>query len=1280
MEHLPLVFEPNQGQEAQDVTYLTRTSGYTIFLQSTNTVFWFGAAASGNSEPTMIRLQLEGAKQKATVVLGKRLPGESNYYMGRNPKAWVTHVPQYGGVRFKSVYPGIDIAYYGNEAHLEYDFIVSPGSDPKTISFGITGADSIRLDSSGDLNLTAANATIALHKPVVYQEISGVRHDVGGKFVLRSADEVGFEIEKYDSRRSLIIDPVLSSSTLIGANNSTQVQGIAVDSKKNTYVVGTTFATNYPVVNAFQSTNNGTTSVFVTKLNPAGDAILYSTYLGGSGFSTGRAIAVDSVGSAYVTGNIGEGDFPTTPGAFMTTCAQPCNTPFVTKFLTTGELEFSTFMGGSNTAGNSIAVDSSGEAYITGTTASNDLPTTPGSFEPGYPGQICTSCNNGYVEKLNASGSALVYSTYFGAATGSFPPETVGSGIAVDGTGSAYIVGNTTAIPVQNPIQLSYVGQDSPNAFIAKFSPDGSALAYATYLGGSSQYFFEEGGDYATGVAVDSAGNAHIVGTTSSCDFPLTLNALSTNCVNQEYEQEIFATTISPSGTQILFSTVLGIGLASGIAVDAKGNSYISGDATGNYLPLLNPIVGITQAVAFGDSIGFVSELDLSGNLIFSTYVGGTTSGSNTAGIALDKKGDISLAGLGQADFPLVKPIPSQRVQSTYDTFFVAKISPTNEPQVSLSPLVSPVLQLRNVSSVPLTIDSIVASNNFTQGGTCGTSVAPGSGCTLILEGKDDNKKSGTVTITSNAAKKPERFVIAKNPKGDNVGAVISVYPPSLQFDRQLIGTTSSAQTVVIANSGLQSASITDIEIDPAGTFSQTNNCPAQIDPGTSCTISITYTAVNQLDSAALSVGVAGISYTIYLNGIGSTSSLVVSAYSVQFGEQYAGSQPLGRMLNVINTTPYTTAVSGINTSTSFAETDTCSAALAPNGSCRVLVTFQPAGNQATTGSLTVGSYGPGGPQTIPLYGSGIAPGDLSVSPLALSFIAVVGFKSAPGNVTLTNNSQKAISITQIQTGTPFIQTNNCPQSLVAASTCQITVYFDPTQSGAASGTLQIAFVGNGSPQVIGLTGTTQTIVQFSPATLSFGQVPVNQTSAELTTFVENTGNQTVTLGNVTLQGSNYAIVYDGCGKSLKGDAGCSVGVTFTPSATGQQTGTLSVVASDSTTEHTASLVGIGISNGVGSLSPTSLSFGMQAVGTQSQPLQTTLTNSGTGPLALAGIAVSAQFMQSNNCKSPLAAGASCSISVEFAPTVQGIIDGTLTVQDDGSGGPHTALLSGLAQ
>jgi hypothetical protein len=1283
---LPLTFEPNQGQVDANVRFLARGSSYAILLEGNKTVLVIprdkSPHESAQEKPSVVTLELLNSDRQATSEGLNVLPGKSNYFVGNQRAKWIAGIPQYGQVKFRSVYPGIDLVYYGGESGLEYDFLLSAGADPREVVFRVMGADKVELDDSGNLSLRVAGGQIDLRRPTIYQEIGGIRHEVPGRFILRSTDEVGFSIGDYDHSRALVVDPVLSYSTLVGANNSTQVQGVAVDSAGEIFVTGTTFATNYPVVKPFQSTNKGTTNVFVTKLNAAGNAILYSTYIGSNGFDTGRAIAVDSSGNAYLTGNIGGANFPTTPGAFMTTCTGTCNTPFVSKFLSDGSLAFSTFMGGSNVGASAIAVDSAGEAYITGTAASSDLPTTPGCFEPNDPGLLCTSCNNGYIEKLNASGTALVYSTYFGAVSGNgFPPSTAGSGIAVDSAGNAYLVGNTTGIPVKNAIQSSVVG--GPNAFIAKFSPDGSSLVFSTYLGGSSAYFFSYAGDFATGVAVDQLGNVHVVGTSSSCEFPLTLNAWSTDCVNGGYTQKVFVSTLKPSGTQLLFSTFLENGFSEGIAVDLNGNTYVTGIATSNNLPLLHAIENNPQAGAsapFGSN-SFITELDLSGKILFSTYLGQSGGGAQTAGIAVDSKGGIYVAGAGQGDFPLLHPIPSQILQSTYYTAFLAKISPANVPQFSLSPRVSPILALRNVSSVPLTISSIIPSVNFTKEGDCETTLAPGTGCTLILVGKADNKTSGMVTIASNASTSPQSFVIYKSPTGDSVGASLSIYPQFVQFPPQLIGSTSAPQKVLITNAGPLPAAIDSIFLIQPAAFTEINDCLGLLEPFSYCTVTVTYNAATANDSAQLGIlhDPNQTQDTVFLSGFGSNSAILASTPSVSFGTQYVGATPLARIVNFTNTSTYPAAIPGLTTSPGFAQVNTCTAPLAPQAECRVAVSYIPATNESPTGQLTASNLGPGGPQAVTLYGTGLIRSDLAASPLPLDLYANVG-QPTSATVTLTNTSTTAMTLTAFQVSSGFTQSNNCNGGLAAGASCTLTVKFAPTQAGTFNGTVSITHTGVGSPQVVPVVGTARTIFYLNPAPVTYGQVRV-RTPLLGYLGLANNGGSSVTVKSITVQGTDFKLTKNGCPTVIPPFYGCdNVEITFTPSATGVRTGTATVVVSDSTTPLVDPLQGIGVSAGVGTLSTGTLTFAEQSIGTTSAARTLTLKNAGTGVLTLGTISASTQFVQTKTCTATLAAGAACTISVRFAPTLPGILEGTLTVQDDGAGSPHTVALSGIGR
>jgi hypothetical protein len=1275
LERIPLLFEPNRGQAENSAQFVSRGNGYTVFLATDKTELVLPPTRDVKgqgmkSELSVITLEFLRANKRVRLEAADLLPGKSNYFIGNGSSNWIAGVPQYARINLKSIYPGIDLVYYGNNGLLEYDFVLSPGADPGVLGLRVSGADKIRADVSGNLLLQARNGTVQLQKPTIYQETSGVRNIIEGKFILRADNEVGFIVYDYDRTKPLVVDPVLSYSTLIGANNSTQVQGVAVDPSGNVIIAGTTYATNYPTVAAFQPTNHGTSNVFITKLNPAGNVILYSTYLGGSAFDTGRAIAVDSAGNAYVTGSANSADFPTTPGAFDTTCPGFCNTSFVTKVLPDGALGYSTFMGGV-TGASAIAVDLAGAAYITGTAASG-LPLV-NAFQSAPAG--------GFAQKLKPDGTALDYSTYLGGG-GDW-----GRGIAVDTSGSAYVVGSTTAtnFPLKNPLQASLLDYPLSNAFITKFSPDGTSLAFSTYLGGTSPFSFSYAGDVATSVAIDPLGNIHITGTSSSCEFPLSLNAFSTDCVNTGYDQKVFVVILNSAGSQMLSSTFLQSGQggsAPGIAVDKSGNSYVAGTTTSSNYPVLNPIETSQQA----SSNGFVTELDPSGKLLFSTYLGENSPGlpgygADIAGVTVDSKGGIYIAGAGQADFPLLHPILNQVIQPQV---FVAKISPGKSPQFSLSPRMSPMLALRNVSSVPLTISSLIPSSNFTMGGDCGTSLAPGRGCDLILIGADDKKTSGTVTITSNAYTTPQKFTISKSPGGDSLGLFVSIFPTFVQFPPQFIGTTSAAQRIVVKNLGLPAA-INSISIIQPAAFTETNDCPALLNTAASCAISVTYSAATGQDAAQLAIvhDPNQTQDTVYLSGPGSASAIAASTGAVEFGSQQVGAPALARIINLSNTTPYPAVITSLSASTAYAQTNTCTSALSPHKECRVSVTFAPTGNQDAPGTLTVSNYGPGGPETINLHATGIQPGDLVLSPASLSFFGYVGFKSGPDTVTVTNNTQSSVTINVggIKASAPFSQTHTCTSSLAPASSCQISVFFKATQPGAASGTLQVPFVGAGSPQSIALTGTAQTTVQFYPLSVQFGEQPVKVSSSQMTMFVENNGPTKVTLGSVSIQGSDFSIAQNNCGTTLARNTGCILEVVFTPSATGGRTGTMSVTASDSSSPHTATLQGTGISNGIGTLSSSTLSFGTQKVGTQSKPQQVTFTNTGTGTLTLNSIAISPQlFTQSKTCGSSLAAGAHCTFSVQFAPTLQGLLAGSLSIQDDGSVGQHTVVLSGIGQ
>src|SRR6266850_3198159 len=519
----PLSFEANQGQTNPRVKFLSRGSGYSLFLTPTEAVLTFrsssresqvksqkavaerpgllsGRAAANKFrkersaadlqdksavQEAVLRMKLVGANPAPKISGVDELPGKTNYFIGNDPKKWRTNVPTYAKVNYQRVYPGVDLVYHGTQGKLEYDFVVAPGADPGVIRLSFEGAERLELGAQGDLVLRTAAGELRQHKPVVYQEVAGARHAVSGSYVSRGQSEVGFEIARYDASQPLIIDPVLSYSTYLGGGNFDEGLGIAVDSAGNAYVAGGTDSTNFPTTpTAFQTTFGGGTcfggpcfDAFVTKLNPTGTARVYSTFLGGGDSDTGNAIALDSSGNAYVTGGTGSADFPTTPGAFqMTYGGGICGVP------------------------------------------PNALP-----------------CPDAFVTKLNPTGTAPpVYSTYLGGS--SF--FDVGFGIAVDpGCGpapaapcNAYITGFTESAnfpTTPTAFQTTFGGFS--DAFVTKLNPTGTApLVYSTYLGGSSYEQLDPsffGAIVHSGITVDSLGSAYVTGITSSTDFPTTTGA-----------------------------------------------------------------------------------------------------------------------------------------------------------------------------------------------------------------------------------------------------------------------------------------------------------------------------------------------------------------------------------------------------------------------------------------------------------------------------------------------------------------------------------------------------------------------------------------------------------------------------------------------------------------------------------------------------------------------------------------------------------------------------------
>jgi len=432
LERLPLAFEKNEGQTSPEVKFSARGSGHSLFLTARDTVLALhrpGATQkSGTSPDSVVRMKLLGCNWHTQVAALHKLSGTSNYFVGNDSVKWRTRIPQYSRVRYASVYPGVDLIYYGNQRQLEFDFIVAPDADPRAIKLQIHGAQQLRIDSQGDLVLRIDKQELRWKKPLAYQKFSraagDLRREVASHFILIGKNTVGFRIGEYDLSRALVIDPSLVYSTFLGGSGGDWGRAIVVDSLGNGYVTGATSSPDFPTTpgafqSSFTSSQPGGSAVFVSKLNPQG-SLVYSTVLGGNSALNGDqgfGISVDSSGNAYITGVAGSSDFPTTEGAFQRT-QKASEDAFVAKLSSDGSsLVYSTYIGGTaNDLSEGIAVDRSGSAIITGHTKSNDFPTTPGAFQERW----AVNSESAFVSKLNASGSALVYSTFMAGTPTSF--------------------------------------------------------------------------------------------------------------------------------------------------------------------------------------------------------------------------------------------------------------------------------------------------------------------------------------------------------------------------------------------------------------------------------------------------------------------------------------------------------------------------------------------------------------------------------------------------------------------------------------------------------------------------------------------------------------------------------------------------------------------------------------------------------------------------------------------------------------------------------------------
>ncbi len=554
----PVVFEANHGQVDAQVKFLSRGSGYTLFITAAETIL------ADHRSGARVRLRLGGARQDPEVVGLEALPGQSHYFIGRDPARWRTNVPTYAGVAYQNVYPGIDAVYRAAAGmRIEQDFLVKPGADPDAIRLEFTGIGAVTIDAAGDLVLAGESGDVRLSRPAAYQDIDGVRREVPAAWVVCGPREAGFRVGPYDRSALLVIDPIIMWATYLGGSNNDLAFAIALDRVGNTLVTGETSSIDFPTT-GMSTLAGGGSDVFVTKLDSTGHFLIYSVYIGGSGLEGGRALAVDVSGNTYLAGFTDSADFPTTAGAVQPGPGGNLD-GFVVKLDATGAIAYATYLGGAEAdVALGIAVDPDGRAHVAGGTRSGDFPIvnalqgTPGGGTCGVAPDTFP-CRDAFVARLNPRGTELEYSSFLGGSS-----DDAANGIALDGSRRAYLTGFTTSADFPTTAGSVQPGpRGGLDAFVARVDANGS-LGWATYLGGS-------GSDAASSIAVDRAGRPHVVGSTASSNFPATDGDAFSGST------EGFAAKLDAAGTSIDWSrrTTFPEAVPTGIALDARDEVYL---------------------------------------------------------------------------------------------------------------------------------------------------------------------------------------------------------------------------------------------------------------------------------------------------------------------------------------------------------------------------------------------------------------------------------------------------------------------------------------------------------------------------------------------------------------------------------------------------------------------------------------------------------------------------------------------------------------------------------
>ncbi|MBI4903610.1 MAG: SBBP repeat-containing protein [Acidobacteria bacterium] len=622
---LPLHFERHGA------AIVARVPGYQLSLD--------GAGAQVAFRKGTVRMRLHGASGIAPQAVD-RMSGVSNYIQGSDPRRWRTSVTHFARARYTSVYPGVNLDFYGNARNIEYDFLIAPGADPRRIAMTVEGAQSVTVTPAGEVAVRAFGEELLLKAPVAYQRRGSERAAVAARFRV-AGNRVSFDLGAYDRRRELVIDPVITFATYLGGAETEVATGIALDAQSNIYVTGYTNSQRFPIVGQPLSANNaGADDAFIVKVNSTGNQLLYSTYLGGTENDRPLGIVIDGLGNAVIAGNSSSEDFPMAGTVFQGLGSGV----FLARLSANGSsLLASTFLGGIESVGigflSAMAGDANGNVYLAGYTSADDFLVTAGSLQP-----LKRSGTDAFLTKVSSDLSRVVYSTYLGG-----DGTDQARAVTVDSAGNAFVAGSTNSVnfPRTTGTYATPNGGNS-DVFVTRVNAAGAAIDFSAILGGLLD-------DSPTAITLGPTGNIFVAGTTLSSNYPTTPGVFQV--LRPTFATPGFVSKLDSTATLLLFSTYLGavnsyydVRNIASIRADAGDNLYAAVTGFGTGFPTTT---GALQSPAPGFQDGLLVRLSPGGDVLgYSTFIGGSADDSLNA-MALDQVGNLYLAGgTSSSNFP----------------------------------------------------------------------------------------------------------------------------------------------------------------------------------------------------------------------------------------------------------------------------------------------------------------------------------------------------------------------------------------------------------------------------------------------------------------------------------------------------------------------------------------------------------------------------------------------------------------------------------------------------